>query len=152
VDILTLLAIAQGPDGTEAGLALAREATDLAAPGGILRPFVEAGEPMAELLRLVLEEDPDARFAAEALAAIDTSLVDTGPRAGRNRSAHPPRGGGSPARGGGPRKQEIAARIYRSIETVKKHLYNTYQKLEVDGRIAALSRARELGILPPEGS
>jgi DNA-binding NarL/FixJ family response regulator len=47
--------------------------------------------------------------------------------------------------------KEVAARIYRSMETVKKHLYNTYQKLGADGRIAALTKARELGILPRDG-
>jgi len=44
--------------------------------------------------------------------------------------------------------KEIAARISRSIETVKKHIYNTYQKLDADSRVTALVRARDLGILP----
>jgi LuxR family maltose regulon positive regulatory protein len=42
----------------------------------------------------------------------------------------------------------IARNLHLSIETVKKHLYNTFKKLNVNNRVAALATARELGVLP----
>jgi DNA-binding NarL/FixJ family response regulator len=43
--------------------------------------------------------------------------------------------------------REIGDRLYISDETVKKHLANTYGKLQVHRRIEAAVRARELGLL-----
>lgn len=43
--------------------------------------------------------------------------------------------------------KEIAARVFVSENTVKKHLANIYQKLEVSRRTQAVNKARELGIL-----
>ncbi|MCP4404457.1 MAG: helix-turn-helix transcriptional regulator [bacterium] len=43
--------------------------------------------------------------------------------------------------------QEIADRLFISSRTVKRHLYNLYQKLDVHGRREALTKARALQIL-----
>jgi len=43
--------------------------------------------------------------------------------------------------------QHIADRLVISIRTVKKHLENVYGKLEVDNRVQAVTRAREIGII-----
>jgi len=43
---------------------------------------------------------------------------------------------------------EIAARHFLSVNTVKTHMAHMYQKLEVSNRDSAISRARELGLLP----
>jgi len=43
--------------------------------------------------------------------------------------------------------KEIAQRLNISTETVKQHATNLYQKLQVSGRRAAVSRARSLGLL-----
>ena len=45
------------------------------------------------------------------------------------------------------RNREIAERLYISPETVKKHLYSMYQKLNVHRRSEAVTRAKELGLL-----
>ena len=42
---------------------------------------------------------------------------------------------------------EIAARLNRSEETVKKHITNMYSKLGVKTRAEALARGHELGLL-----
>ena len=44
--------------------------------------------------------------------------------------------------------QEIADRLCISPETVKRHLSNLYQKLDVHRRREAVAKARELGLLP----
>lgn len=47
----------------------------------------------------------------------------------------------------GLRNKEIAAKIYVSEETVKKHLYNVYQKMGVNNRIKVVQLAKESGII-----
>lgn len=44
--------------------------------------------------------------------------------------------------------RSIAARLNLSPRTVHKHLGNVYQKLETHDRLVAVTRAREIGILP----
>jgi len=43
---------------------------------------------------------------------------------------------------------EIAADLYVAVGTVKSHVNNIYNKLEVRNRAEAAARARELGLLP----
>lgn len=50
----------------------------------------------------------------------------------------------------GLRNSEIAARLYISEGTVKRHLTNIYLKLEVTSRISAVNKAAELGLLKLE--
>jgi LuxR family maltose regulon positive regulatory protein len=44
--------------------------------------------------------------------------------------------------------QEIADRLYLSLNTIKVHTRNIYGKLGVNHRTQAVARAQELGILP----
>jgi LuxR family maltose regulon positive regulatory protein len=44
-------------------------------------------------------------------------------------------------------RSEIGARLYVSLNTVKTHQRAVYRKLRVEHRSAAVSRARELGLL-----
>lgn len=44
--------------------------------------------------------------------------------------------------------QEIADRLYLSLNTVKVHTRNIYGKLDAHHRIGAVSRGKALGILP----
>ncbi len=48
----------------------------------------------------------------------------------------------------GKSNQEIAAQLYLALNTVKRHAYNIYSKLEVKKRTHAVSRARQLGLIP----
>jgi LuxR family maltose regulon positive regulatory protein len=47
--------------------------------------------------------------------------------------------------------QEIAARLYLSLLTVKAHARNIYAKLGVGSRTQAAARVRALGLLAPDG-
>jgi LuxR family maltose regulon positive regulatory protein len=48
----------------------------------------------------------------------------------------------------GQTNQEIASRLYLSLNTVKVHTRNIYGKLGVNNRMQAVARARDLGVLP----
>ena len=43
---------------------------------------------------------------------------------------------------------EISAQLYLALNTVKRHAYNIYTKLEVKNRTQAVSKARQLGLIP----
>ena len=47
----------------------------------------------------------------------------------------------------GLRNQEIAEKLFNSEETIKKHIYNMFQKMEVKNRLSLVTRAKEEGIL-----
>ncbi len=47
----------------------------------------------------------------------------------------------------GLRNKEIAAKLFVSEDTIKKHLYNTFQKLEVTNRLQLIEKAKALDIL-----
>ena len=42
---------------------------------------------------------------------------------------------------------EIASRLYLSVSTIKTHVSNLYQKLDVNSRFKAIAKARNLGIV-----
>lgn len=44
--------------------------------------------------------------------------------------------------------QEISAKLYLALNTVKRHVYNIYVKLEVKKRTQAVSKARQLRLIP----
>jgi LuxR family maltose regulon positive regulatory protein len=47
----------------------------------------------------------------------------------------------------GKSNQEISSELYLALNTVKRHAYNVYAKLEVKNRTHAVSKARQLGII-----
>jgi len=44
--------------------------------------------------------------------------------------------------------QEIAAKLFVSISTVKTHIQNLFEKLEVKRRIQAVEKAKRLNLIP----
>jgi LuxR family maltose regulon positive regulatory protein len=138
--LMALLARAEGQG--EAALAAAERAVRLAEPGGYLRLFVELGADMADLLSQlaacgvapdyigrVLAVFPDGQSPAsfeltrrelEILALLQQGMSD----------------------------KEIAGRLALSSVTVKKHNRNIYQKLGVNSRRQAITKAKSLALLP----
>jgi LuxR family transcriptional regulator, maltose regulon positive regulatory protein len=139
----------------EAALGSLAAAVAQAEPEGVIRPFLDEGEPMAALLA-------DLRVAA--------------------RDGHEPAGGVSPASVGtllaafpgqepashrtglveplterelevlrllaaGRSNAEMAAELFVEQSTVKTHLIHLYRKLRVHSRTQAVARARALGLL-----
>ncbi len=48
----------------------------------------------------------------------------------------------------GKSNQEISAQLFLALNTVKRHAYNIYAKLEVKKRTHAVWKARQLGLIP----
>ena len=126
----------------------------LAEPGGFIRIFVDEGTPMARLLREALSRGVRPEYVRRLLAAfpIDDAGRATSPatRVAGSRLAEPLSVRELevlPLIARGLTNQEIAARLYLSLHTVKAHARNIYAKLGVSSRTQAVARGRALGLL-----
>jgi LuxR family maltose regulon positive regulatory protein len=130
----------------------------LTEPGCAVRPYLDLGAPMASLLRELPAPACESEHVRRILDAFEHESIEQ-----RRPAATPTRR--SPT---GPliepltnreqdvlellaeryRDKEIAGTLFISPGTVRSHLKALYQKLDVGDRRAAVSKARELGILP----
>lgn len=135
-------------------LASLRLALALAEPGGYLRPFLDEGPAVAELLHRLVQQEPNNDYAQKALAGFT-------PTAAHRLTAAPlvP----SPALLYEPLSdrecevlhllaadltyEAIAETLIISLNTVRTHTHHLYSKLNVNRRSQAIARARELGLL-----
>jgi LuxR family maltose regulon positive regulatory protein len=134
-----------------AALAALERAIELALPGGFVRFFVDHGDAMQTLLRQLRDREVAPHFVEQLLAAW---------------AAPQPIG---PAASPGPieliepltnreyevlallsdrlSNKEIAARLYITPQTAKLHTLHIYQKLQVNTRRDAVTKAQRLGLL-----
>jgi len=132
------------------------QALTLAEPGGFIRVFVDEGPPMAHLLYEAVTRGIAVDYARRLLSAF--SVVETEQTVPAKTLA--------PAQelieplserelevlqliAQGLTNQEVASRLYLSLNTVKAHSRNIYGKLDVHSRVQAVAKARTLGLLPP---
>jgi len=138
------------------------ESVSLAESGEGLRFFLDPGLPMIDLLKRLQGQQATNTHAERVLAAFESTVP--GDVSGATEGADPRAGSDGASLGSealltqreleilthlqqGLKNREIAAQLFVSHETIKKHLYNIYQKLEVSSRVAALAKARSLGLL-----
>lgn len=150
--IVQARAFKAGGQPDRAGRALLRALT-LAEPEGYLRAFIDEGDDIRSLLSDLMRTalvDPKLRTYGERLQAAFGQP---------DRPAAP--GGSSLIEplsereldilrliAAGLSNQDIAARLYLSLATVKWHAGHLYAKLGVQSRTQAVAKARELGLLP----
>jgi len=127
--------------------ALARALT-AGVPAGLLRPFLDAGEPLQRLLgeagrRPATSAHVQALRAAGSAAAVILSTTD-GPGQGTlsARELEVLRLLATPLSG-----PEIARKLFVSINTLRTHTKRIFTKLDVNTRASAVSRAADLGLL-----
>jgi len=149
IEILVVLALAQQAQGNLPGASatLAR-ALVLAEPQGYIRIFVNEGEPMAALLREVSNRGivPDyvRRLQASFVKASGKKPSGTQPLIEplSEREIEVLRLLSSELSG-----PEIAQRLTVSLNTLRTHTKNIYNKLGVNNRRAAVRRAREFDLI-----
>ena len=146
----------------------------MAKPGGWIRPFVEAGPPMVDLLMRLREQNVSVDYIDRILAAFpDTESIPPLPDL---RSTNDEREFESETvdQIQNPKSKiqnslvepltnreldvlellaqrlqnkEIAEKLFVSPATVKSHLESIYQKLNVSKRREAVEKAKKIGIL-----
>jgi LuxR family maltose regulon positive regulatory protein len=167
IEVRALQALARSASGDQAGaLAALAEALTLGAPEGYLRVFVDEGPAMAALLHQLLAGRRQQRPAAADAVPREylARLVDAFEQAGL--PVRPPIGRGGVVVAGlvepltareaqvlgllaaGAPNRAIAEQLVVTPETVKKHLSHLFDKLGAANRTQAVTRARQLGLLP----
>ena len=165
IEILTLKAVVLQAQGDEPGaMAPLQRALALAEPEGYVRTFANEGSPMVYLLKRLLKSQKTHSASTQRRASPEYAgkllLATLGQDASRSTGA------GARERAellvepiserevevlrllaSGISNQEIAAKLFVSLDTVKTHLKHIYGKLGVHNRAQAVARAEELDLI-----
>ena len=143
----------------ERALQLLEEALALAKPGGIIRTFVDEGEPMNRLLSIAAANKIMPDYTGKLLAEFHESLI------GEQQSIEPFPSSSVLQSSSlidplsqrereilrliaqGLTNREIGERLFLALDTIKGHNRKIFAKLQVHRRTEAVARARELGLL-----
>ena len=149
LQVLLLQALAhQAADEHEQAVQAVGEALALAAPGGLLRPFVDEGAPMAALLQEAVKGSVAPLFAQQVLAAFGETSVSQLPTAQplpdplSERELEVLKLLTTELTG-----PEIARELMISLNTLRTHTKNIYAKLGVNSRRTAVRRAEAINLL-----
>lgn len=148
-------------DEKEQARQVLKESLTLAEPGGFIRLFVDAGEPMRLLLQDLtswIDQHPEEQdqqlmaYVKKILAAfVSPSEVQVSKSVNQQSGLVEPL---SPRElevlrliSQGLSNQEIGKRLFLALDTVKGHNRRIFEKLQAKSRTEAIARARELDLL-----
>lgn len=161
---LALDAVGRRPEA----LATVAEVVSVAELDGLIRPFVDEGTAMAQLLSALVAGSPDAPKLGDASRAFAARVLEAFPPGCRASALErePTMSSASPRDQAGlvdPLTEreleilrylgtelstpEIADARYVAVSTVRSHVKSVYSKLGVHNRGEAVARAAELGLL-----
>ena len=169
IEILILQALVHQRAGdTDRAITTLEQALTIAEPGGFIRIFVDEGPPMAQLLQKAAARGIMPDYVRRLLSAFPTAEPQQIVPLETHSAIRNPKLVLSEAEASaileplsereleilqliavGLTNQQIASRLYLSLNTVKAHTRNIYGKLDVHSRTQAVARARALDILPP---
>ena len=144
---LSLQALGQAEEALE----VLEQCLAAAEPEGFIRMFVERGAPMAALLKSARENGLNIEYTTKLLASFNLP----------EEAQNPTRTGGATLVEPLSEREmevirllnshlsvpEIANQMLIAPSTLRTHTRNIYQKLNVHGRLEALQKARDLGLL-----
>lgn len=119
----------------------------LTRPGGYIRIFVDEGEPMEKLLRLAQAREISKDYISKILAAFQETDIVSSPSLQLVEPLSDRELEVLCLIADGLSNQEIADRLIIAVGTVKAHTVNIYRKLNVNSRMQAVARARDLRLL-----
>ncbi|MEZ5199674.1 MAG: LuxR C-terminal-related transcriptional regulator [Bacteroidales bacterium] len=120
-----------------------------------IRTLLDHGEAMLRIIKEMLKDEPQSSRIYEILQAFENELPQdfkdkSKPTANREKQINDLSNRELEILAlvaQGLKNSEIADRLFVSTDTVKKHLYNAYQKLEVTNRTGALKKVKLLGLV-----
>jgi LuxR family maltose regulon positive regulatory protein len=149
LEVLLLKAVAlQAMGARDQALAAMQRALSVAKRYGYVRALVDEGQPVERLLQQMVAQGISSGYARHVLAAF---AVDEPAEADQSDLVEPLSERELEVLqliAQGLTNREIAARLYLSLNTIKVHTRNIYGKLSAHNRTQAVSRARDLGVLP----
>ena len=158
IEIAVLEALTLQKQGrTDDALSTLQRAVALAKPGGWIRPFIEAGTQIADLLKTLFKHKNDIYYLKQILAAFENGKNHNMPISHHSSISPKTQSLVEPLTNREVeilhflaqrlQNKEIAEKLFISSQTVKTHLQNIYQKLNVSNRRMAVSKALDLNFL-----
>ena len=129
---------------------------EIAEPEGMIFFYLEIGEELNDLLLQLKEKREKPEFIDTILKEIE-SIKNLTIKASKSREPIANQNLSDLTRrevkvleciAEGLRNKEIADKLFISEDTVKKHIYNMFLKMNVKNRLSLVSKAKEEGILP----
>ncbi len=171
MEILVIQAMAEESLGQEVAVQHLLEALALGEPEGYRRVYLDEGSRLLNLLcqcRAVQENStnylPSVQFIDSLIAEIRPVTENAQQNPALTKAANPPNALPDSLEeeialstreieilsliAEGKSNKEIASELYLALNTVKRHAYNIYTKLDVNRRTQAVSKARQLGLIP----